>query len=53
MINVYRTTTTETLKMKIYISFIDIYLENLLQNLMININIKHSISAIKMTMKRI
>ena len=53
MINVYKITTIKTLKIKTHISFINIHLKNLLKRLIINMNIKHSISAIKMTVKRI
>ena len=53
MTNIYKITTIETLKVKIYISFINIHLENQLQNLIINMNVRRSINAIETTIKYI
>ena len=53
MIDVYKTIATKALKIKIHILFINVHLKKLLQNLIINMNIKHSINVIDITMKRI
>ena len=53
MINAYKTIATKTLKMRIHVFFIDVYLKKLLQNLVVNINIKRLINVINTTMKRI
>ena len=53
LIKVYKITATKTLKIKIYISFINIHLKRLLQNSIININVKRSISAVETAMQRI
>ena len=53
MTNVYKTTIIETLKVKTHISFINMHFENLLQNLIVNMNVKRSINAIETTIKRI
>ena len=53
MINVYKTIATKALKIKIYVSFINVYLKKLLQNSIINMNVKRSINIINTTMKHI
>ena len=53
MIDIYKATATKALKMKTHVSFINVHLKKLLQNSIINMNIKRSISVINITMKRI
>ena len=53
MIDVYKTIATKTLKIKIYVLFINVHLKKLLQNLIININVKRLINVINTTIKRI
>ena len=53
IVDVYKTTTIEMLKMKIYVFLINIHLKNLLQNLIINMNIKQLINVVDTTVKRI
>ena len=53
MIGAYKTIATKTLKMKTYVSFINIHLKKLLQNSIVNMNAKRLISVIDTTMKRI
>ena len=53
LIEVYKITATKTLKIEIYISFINIHLKKLLQNSIININAKRSINAVETAMQRI
>ena len=52
-IEVYKITATKTLKIEIYVSFINIHLKKLLQNSIINMNVRRSISAIETAMQRI
>ena len=52
-IEIYKITTTKTLKIEIYVFFINIHLKKLLQNLIININAKRLINAVETTMQRI
>ena len=52
-IDVYKIIATKTLKIKIYVFFINIHLKRLLQNLIINMNARRSISAIETTMQHI
>ena len=44
---------TKALKMKIHVFFINIHLKKLLQNSIVNMNIKRSINIIDTAMKRI
>ena len=53
MINVYKTIATKTLKMKIHVFFINVHLKKLMQNSIINMNVKRSINVINTTIKRI
>ena len=53
VIDVYKTIATKTLKMKTYVSFINVHLKKLLQNSIVNMNIKCSINVINTTIKRI
>ena len=53
MINVYKTIVTKTLKIKIHVFFINIYLKKLMQNSIVNMNAKCSINVIDATMKHI
>ena len=53
VVDVYKTTTIEMLKMKIYVLSINIYFENLLQSSIINMNIEWLINAVDTTIKRI
>ena len=53
MIDAYKTTATKALKMKTYVLFINVHLEKLLQNLIVNMNTRRSISVIDTTMKHI
>ena len=52
-IEVYKITTTKTLKIKIYVLFINIYLKRLLQSSIVNMNVKRSINAVETTVQRI
>ena len=53
LIEVYKITTMKTLKIEIYVFFINIHLKKLLQNSIININAKRLISAVETAMQRI
>ena len=53
LIEVYKITTTKTLKVEIYVFFINIHLKRLLQNSIVNMNAKRLISAVETTMQRI
>ena len=53
MIEVYKTIATKTLKIKIHVSFINVHLKKLLQNSIVNMNVKRSSNIINTTMKRI
>ena len=53
LIEIYKITATKTLKIKIYVFFINIHLKRLLQNLIINMNAKRLINAVETTMQRI
>ena len=53
LIGVYKITATKTLKIEIYVSFINIHLKKLLQSLIVNMNARRSISAVETTMQRI
>ena len=53
LIEAYKITTTKTLKIEIYVFFINIHLKRLLQSLIVNINAKRSISAIETAMQHI
>ena len=53
MINAYKTIAMKTLKIKIYVSFINIHLKKLLQNSIVNMNAKRLINVINTTMNRI
>ena len=53
MIDVYKTIAMKTLKMRIYIFFINVYLKKLLQNSIININVRCSINVINTTIKHV
>ena len=53
MIGVYKAIATKRLKIKIHVFFINVYLKKLLQNLIVNMNIKYLINIIDTTMKQI
>ena len=53
MIETYKIIVTETIKIEIYVSFINIHLKRLLQNSIINRDVKHLINAIETAMQRI
>ena len=53
MIGVYKTIATKTLKIKIYVFFINVHLTKLLQNSIINMNARRLINVIDITIKRI
>ena len=53
VIDVYKTIATKTLKMKIYVFFINVHLKKLLQNSIINMNVKYLINVINIIIKRI
>ena len=53
IVDVYKMTTTKILKIKTHVLLINIYLENLLQSSIININIKRLISVVDTTIKYI
>ena len=53
MIDVYKTTATKTLKMKTHVFFINVRLKKLLQNLIVNMNVRRSINVINTRIKRI
>ena len=53
IVNAYKTTTIEMLKMKTHVSLINIHFENLLQNSIINMNVKQLINVVDMTVKYI
>ena len=52
-IEVYKITTTKTLKIETYVSFINIHLKKLLQNSIVNMNAKRLINAVETAMQRI
>ena len=49
----YKITATKTLKIKIHVSFINSHLKRLIQSLIVNMNAKRLISAMKTAMRRI
>ena len=53
LVDAYKIIATKTLKIEIYVLFINIHLKRLLQNLIINMNVKRSINAVETTMQRI
>ena len=53
LIEVYKITTTKTLKIETYVFFINIHLKRLLQNSIVNMNAKRLISAVETVMQRI
>ena len=53
MIDVYKIIITKTLKIKAHILFINVHLKKLLQNSIVNINIKRLINVINIMIKRI
>ena len=52
-VDVYKIIATKTLKIEIHVLFINIHLKRLLQNSIINMNIKRLISAVETTMQQI
>ena len=53
MINVYKTIATKTLKIKIHVFFINVHLKKLIQNSIVNMNVKRLINAFNTTMKHV
>ena len=53
LVDVYKIIATKTLKIEIYVLFINIHLKRLLQNSIINMNAKRSINAVETTVQRI